>query len=75
LFRSFVDKSSMYLPFLKEAKYVKSMYTVRTIKIRKEKTDERTNFIRKLNNKIYVVLTGKWNTSVKVADKFNDILK
>ena len=74
LFDNFVDKSSLYLPFLKEAKYIKSMYTVRTIKVKKEKTDERTNYLKKINKKIYVVLTGKWNTSVKIARLISKVI-
>ena len=74
LFKKFINKSSLYLPFLKEAKYIKSMYTVRTIKLKKEKTDERTNYFRKINNKIFVVLTGKWNTSINIAEKLNKFI-
>ena len=74
-YKSFIKKSSRYLPFLKYAKYIKSMYTIRTLKVNKEKTDERTNYLKKINNKIIVVLTGKWNTSVSIALKINKLLK
>ena len=51
------------------------MYTIRTLKLNKEKTDERTNYLKKINNKIIVVLTGKWNTSVSIALKISKLLK
>ena len=56
-----------FLPFLKDAKYIKSMFTIRTLLSNKEKTDERTSNIKQISDKLYVVLTGKWNTTVKIA--------
>ena len=66
-FVKFIRNSSKYLPFLNDAKYVKSMFTVRTLQVNKEKTDERTSNVKKINNKLFVVLTGKWNTTVQIA--------
>lgn len=74
-FNKFIKRSSKYLPFLKKAKYIKSMFTIRTLKINKENTDERTSYLKKINDKIYVVLTGKWNTSVTIADQIYSELK
>jgi D-amino-acid oxidase len=68
-FKNFKKNSSKFLPFLKDAKYVKSMFTIRTLIADKEKTDERTTNIKKINNKLYVVLTGKWNTTVHISKK------
>ena len=45
------------------------MFTIRTLIADKEKTDERTTNIKKINNKLYVVLTGKWNTTVHISKK------
>ena len=66
-FSNFIKNSSKYLPFLNNAKYIKSMFTVRTLLSNKEKTDERTSNVGKINDKLYVVLTGKWNTTVQIA--------
>ncbi len=66
-FSKFIKNSSKYLPFLNNAKYIKSMFTIRTLLSNKEKTDERTSNVRKINDKLYVVLTGKWNTTVQIA--------
>ena len=69
-FNKFINRSSSYLPFLREAKYVGSMYVVRTIKKNKEKTDERTSSVNFHSNKILSVLSGKWNNCVFLAKNF-----
>ena len=66
-FKSFIKRSSDYLPFLKDAKYIGSMFVVRTIKKNKEKTDERTSSIHYHSKKILSVLSGKWNNCVYLA--------
>ena len=68
-FEKFIDRSSSYLPFLKNAKYIGSMFVVRTIKKDKEKTDERTSSIHFHSKKILSVLSGKWNNCVYLAKK------
>lgn len=73
-FKDHIEHGSKYLPFLKKAKYVSSYYVVRTIKSNKEKTDERTNEITKIDNKIITILSGKWNTCVSIAKQVQTIL-
>ena len=69
-FKKFIKRSSIYLPFLKQSKYVGSMFVVRTIKKNKEKTDERTSSIVDHNDKISSILSGKWNNCVYLAKNF-----
>ena len=69
-FEDFIERSSIYLPFLKKAKYVGSMFVVRTIKKNKESTDERTSLIKNHSNKIISILSGKWNNCVYLAKNF-----
>ena len=66
-FKSFIERSSSYLPFLLKAKYVGSMFVVRVIKKNKENTDERTSTITKHSNKILSIMSGKWNNCVYLA--------
>jgi len=66
-FSNFIKRSSNYLPFLKDAKYIGSMFVVRAITKNKEKTDERTSTIKKHSKKIYSILSGKWNNCVYLA--------
>ena len=69
-FNQFIKRSSTYLPFLKEAKYVGSFFVVRTIQKNKEKTDERVTSIVNHSNKITSILSGKWNNCVYLAKYF-----
>lgn len=73
-FKEFISDGSKYLPFLKGSKYIKSLYVVRTIKSHKEKSDERTNEIEKVNQKIISILSGKWNTCVTIAKEIEEML-
>ena len=67
-FNKFISRSSKYLPFLKTAVYVGSFFVIRSIEINKEKTDERTNNITRYGKKIYSIHSGKWNTSIGLAN-------
>ena len=51
-FNNFIKRSSDYLPFLKDAKYIGSMFVVRAIMKNKEKTDERTSIVKIHSKKI-----------------------
>ena len=73
-FKKFIKHSSYYLPFLKDAKYVGSMFIVRALKVNVEKTDERTGEIQQINKRFISVFSGKWNTCVYVANKLNKLL-
>ncbi len=69
-FNKFIQKSSKYLPFLKEAKYIGSMFVVRTIKANRENTDERTSTVTRHSKKILSIMSGKWNNCVYLAKNF-----
>lgn len=66
-YKNFILRSSKYLPFLKDAKYIGSMYVVRAIMKNKEKTDERTSIIQSHSKKIISILSGKWNNCVYLS--------
>ena len=68
-FKKFINHSSQYLPFLKNAKFIKSFFIVRTLKRNVEKTDERTSEFTQINNKYYSILSSKWNTCVTLSKK------
>ena len=69
-FNQFINRSSIYLPFLKEAKYIGSFFVIRTIQKDKEKTDERVSSILNHSKKITSILSGKWNNCVYLAKNF-----
>ena len=66
-FYGFINRSSRYLPFLKNSKYVGSMFVVRALKKNKEKTDERTSSVYFHNKKILSIFSGKWNNCIYLA--------
>ena len=66
-FNNFIKRSTDYLPFLKDAKYIGSIFVVRTVMKNKEKTDERTSMVKIHSKKISSVLSGKWNNCVFLA--------
>ena len=66
-FRKFIKNGSKYLSFLNHAKFVSTVFVIRTLELKKEKTDQRTNYVNFVNEKVITVLSGKWNTSVGVA--------
>ena len=66
-FEKFLKNGSKYLSFLKLAKFVSTVFVIRTLELKKEETDQRTNYINFVNDKVITVLSGKWNTSVGVA--------
>lgn len=68
-FKNFINHSSQYLPFLKNAKFIKSFFIVRTLKRNVEKTDERTTEFTKIDDKFYNILSSKWNTCVTLSRK------
>ncbi len=74
-FNKFISHSSKFLHFLNQAKYIGSYYVVRTIKINKEKDDERLGEVKNYG-KIISVLSGKWNSCINTANfidkKIND---
>jgi hypothetical protein len=74
-FHKFINHSSAYLPFLKEAKYIGSFFVTRCIQIKMERRDHRNSVIELFDNKkIITILAGKWNTAVFWANKIKKLI-
>ena len=67
VFSKIIKNQSTYMPFISNSKYIGSMYVVRALSSNFLKNDERVTNIRKINDKFYSVLGGKWNTCVSTA--------
>ena len=74
-FKKFVKHSSQYLPFLKSAKYKGSFFVTRAIELDKENTDERLNSVNYYGKKIITIFSGKWNTSIGLANYISSKIK
>jgi hypothetical protein len=73
-FTEIIKDAKQYLPFLEKSKYVGSLYAVRTLKMNKERTDERTTQVKIFNNKFYAVFSSKWNGCWLVAKKIYSMI-
>ena len=74
VFNKIIKNQRKYLPFLSKSKYIGSYFVVRTLSSNFLKNDERTTNIRKINNKFYTILGGKWNTCVGTALRLKKML-
>lgn len=75
-FNEFIKRSSKYMPFLQDAEYQGSIYSVRTLNVDKERTDERSTELNYYGKKIVNINSSKWNMSYYTSHKIlNDLLK
>lgn len=71
----FLESASVFMPEIKNAEHIGSMFTVRTVLPRVDHTDERPTIVSKLNKKIINVFSGKLGNCVQAADKVLDLAK
>jgi hypothetical protein len=74
-FINYINDGKKYLPFLIYAKYIGSFFGVRTIEIKKEITDQRTNILKKHSSNIFSIYSGKWNTAIDISLKIKKYLE
>lgn len=68
-FHRFIESASEFMPEIKKAEHIGSMYTIRTVLPKVEKTDERPTIVRKINNQTFTIFSGKIPTCVDAADE------
>ncbi|HEY4515895.1 MAG TPA: FAD-dependent oxidoreductase [Candidatus Paceibacterota bacterium] len=68
----FIESAVEFMPELKDAEHIGSMYTVRTVLPNVDLTDERPTLVIKIGNKIINVFSGKIGNCVEAA---NEVLK
>ena len=59
---------------MKKAKYIGSFFVTRALEINKELSDERLNYVKKIDKKFISIFSGKWNTCVGVANKVEKLV-
>lgn len=62
-----IEASVPYMPLLKDARHVGSMYTIRTVLPRVDHTDERPTIVNAIDDRIITIYSGKVGNSVKAA--------
>lgn len=65
----FMEMAVEFMPELKDAKHIGSMYTIRTVLPNVEHTDERPTLVSKLSDKIIQVFSGKIGNCVEAANE------
>ena len=70
----FIDSAAEFMPAIKRAEHVGSMYTVRTVLPNVEMTDERPTIVRKINDKILTIFSGKIPTCAEAAEQVYQLL-
>ncbi len=68
-FDAFIESGAPYIPALAQAKHVGSMFTVRTVLPRTEKTDARPTLVTKVNDKYIKIFSGKIGNCVMAAEE------
>ena len=68
-FHRFIESASEFMPEIKKAEHIGSMYTIRTVLPKVEKTDERPTIVRKINSQTFTVFSGKISTCVDAANE------
>lgn len=74
-FDKFIESGSEFLPILRKAKHIGSMFTVRAVLPEHDKTDARPTIVTRLNDRVISVFSGKIGTCVKAADQVLEIIK
>lgn len=65
----FFDSAIQFMPGIKNAEHIGSMYTVRTVLPRVDHSDERPTLVYRVNDKIINVFSGKIGNCVEAADE------
>jgi len=73
-FGKFIKSAVEFIPELKDAKHIGSMYTIRTVFPNLEKTDARPTVVTRISNQIISVFSGKIGNCVEAAEKVEKII-
>ncbi len=71
----FLEDSIRFMPALKDAVHVGSMFTIRTVLPRVDATDERPTLVRKLDDRVFTIYSGKVGNSIKAARTVLEFLR
>ena len=66
-FKAFIDDMVEFIPSLREAKHVGSMFTVRAVLADQDETDARPTMVERLDDQVIRVFSGKIGTCVEAA--------
>jgi hypothetical protein len=73
-FKDFIEAGMKFIPGLVDAEMVGSFYTVRTVLPHRDETDERPTLVRRLDDQIVSVFSGKLSTASVAAQQVTAII-
>lgn len=72
--KKFLEHGAAYIPALRDARHVGSMFTIRTVLPRQEKTDARPTLVSALDDRYIRIFSGKIGNCVLAAEKVVKLL-
>ncbi len=73
-FQYFIDSATRFMPDASKAEHIGSSFCIKTVLSNMDKTDERPTIVRKINDKIISVFSGKIPTCVNAAKKVEETI-
>jgi hypothetical protein len=73
-FQDFIDAGVKFIPGLRDAEMVGSMWTVRAVLPYRDETDERPTLVRQCGERIVSIFSGKLSTATVAAQQVTDII-
>lgn len=73
-FDLFIETGKEYIPILKEAKHLGSMFTVRTVLPNLDKTDARPTIVTAVDERVIKIFSGKVGNCVDAARKATELI-
>jgi hypothetical protein len=72
--QDFIKAASYFMPAIENARYVGSMFTIRTVLPRMDATDARPTLVNIIDDRIVTIYSGKIGNSVRAANDVFDIV-
>lgn len=73
-FKKFIATAEKFMPEIKHAKHLGSMFTIRAVPPNVDKTDERPTLVQKIDDKIISVFSGKIPTCIQTSTEIEKII-
>jgi hypothetical protein len=73
-FAKFIESAVKFIPEIKTAKHIGSMFTIRAVPPRVEDTDARPTIVDTINEKIIVIFSGKITTCINAAQEVKQLI-
>lgn len=74
-FDKFIESAKKFIPEIDRAEHVGSMYTIRTVLPKLDKTDDRPTIVNKINKKTITIFSGKIGNCVQSANQVVKLVK